>query len=169
MAFPSALLDEALFADMLAKAPQTRGLTSASVHFFTCGTDVLQEAVETLRRAYRYFKLVNDDVRIAKTVARIAAIYLERVFPPVAFLEQRYEDVSRFQRFTVVARRRAAVVGGAAARLAGPARRRAETTCAPTRTRPRTTTPSRPSWPEHARSAAKPTRRSTRRSRRRRT
>jgi hypothetical protein len=31
--------------------------------------------------------------------SRIATIYLERVFPPVAFLEQTYDDVARFKRF----------------------------------------------------------------------
>jgi hypothetical protein len=53
-----------------------------------------------LRCSYRYYKLVGDDVHIAKTVARIAHVYLERVFAPVAFLEQRLDDVARIKLFS---------------------------------------------------------------------
>ena len=107
--YPNTLRDDALHAELLAAARSSTSdsATQRSASFaapvvavvFRAESDVLQECVETLRGAYRYYKLVGDDVHIAKTVARIAHVYLERVFAPVAFLQRRYADVAHFRRF----------------------------------------------------------------------
>ncbi|EFA86624.1 hypothetical protein PPL_00425 [Heterostelium album PN500] len=67
---------------------------------YTCTGDLMQEGIASFKRAYNYFKSIGDDVRIQKTVSRIAETYLDRVFGPVALLHYQFDDVARLPHFT---------------------------------------------------------------------
>ncbi|EGC34039.1 hypothetical protein DICPUDRAFT_153830 [Dictyostelium purpureum] len=66
---------------------------------YHCTGDLIQECVASYKRAYHYFKSISDDVRIQKTVSRIAETYLDRVFGPVALLHYPFDDVARLPHF----------------------------------------------------------------------
>eukprot|EP01133_Synstelium_polycarpum_P011962 gene11962-13942_t len=67
---------------------------------YTCTGDFIQEGIASFKRAYHYFKSIGDDVKIQKTVSRIAETYLDRVFGPVALLHYPFDNVARLPHFT---------------------------------------------------------------------
>jgi tetratricopeptide (TPR) repeat protein len=67
---------------------------------YTCKGDLIQECISTYTRAYSYFSAVGDDIRIARTVSRIAETYLDHFFPQVALQEKIIEDINTLPPFT---------------------------------------------------------------------
>lgn len=70
-----------------------------SIPMYSCIGDLIQECVGSFRKAYECFKMVGDDIGIAKAVSNIAATYLDRVFAPVALMHASFEDLSRFPHY----------------------------------------------------------------------
>ncbi|EGG24087.1 hypothetical protein DFA_06226 [Cavenderia fasciculata] len=66
---------------------------------YTCTGDLIQEGIASFKRAYHYFKSIGDDVKIQKTVSRIAEVYLDRVFAPCMLLHYPFYDVARLPFF----------------------------------------------------------------------
>ncbi len=71
------------------------------VYYFMSTGDLIQECIASYDKAYSYFRIIGDDLNIAKTVTRIAATCLERTFCPFALLHIPYSDLSRFPYFEV--------------------------------------------------------------------
>lgn len=58
-----------------------------------------KECIANFNRAYNYFKVLGDDIHIAKTVTNIATTFLDYVFPNVALLKLHYDTVARLSYF----------------------------------------------------------------------
>eukprot|EP00004_Rigifila_ramosa_P022181 TRINITY_DN6010_c0_g1_i1.p1 TRINITY_DN6010_c0_g1~~TRINITY_DN6010_c0_g1_i1.p1 ORF type:complete len:1865 (-),score=313.84 TRINITY_DN6010_c0_g1_i1:18-5456(-) len=108
----SSLNTLALLFTVRAKILQTMAHPSSAVTFpFSArrdsGTEIVyhsarecyQDGVGMLRRAYEYLRAVGDDVRIAKVVARLAEMHLQRVFVPVVISGEPLSSAGRLPFF----------------------------------------------------------------------
>jgi hypothetical protein len=68
---------------------------------FTCTGDLIQECISSYDKAYSYYRIIGDDVNIAKTTSRISTTYLERLFSPHALLNINFADLARLPYFEV--------------------------------------------------------------------
>lgn len=76
------------------------GLKQITQTKYTCTGDLIQECIWSYDKAYSYFRVMGDDLHIAKTVNNISATYLDRVFGPVALLHVPFNDLARFPFFS---------------------------------------------------------------------
>jgi hypothetical protein len=67
--------------------------------FYSCQTDVLQEAAASYRKAYAYFLAAGDDTRIGRTMTHLASLLLDHVFPLAALCHVPLEDASKVPLF----------------------------------------------------------------------
>eukprot|EP00736_Rhodelphis_marinus_P005139 Rmarinus@m.29936 len=61
---------------------------------FETDSDALREALWSFRKAHSYFRMVVDDIRMAKCQLRIAEMLLDRLFPGVVLLGQPMEEAA---------------------------------------------------------------------------
>src|SRR3990167_2292474 len=64
-------------------------------------TDVLQEAVASYRKSFKYFSSIGDDFRKCKSASKIGECYLDYLFTKITLENQSFESLAIFSKFEV--------------------------------------------------------------------